>query len=264
MNNTDLAKNIRAESLRMVCRANASHIGSALSMVEILVALYGEHGCKTFSQSPLHPERDRIILSKGHGCVSLYATLGILGYFDIANLETYGQDDSVYMNHVSHQVAGVEFSTGSLGHGLSFGVGKALYAKRHGLPWNVIVIVGDGEMNEGAIWEALSFAAHANLSNLTLIVDRNNLQSLTTCDETLKMDLYAKCKAFGCAVFDVDGHDIDELQRTIFCDIKDAPKVVLANTVKGKGVTFMEGTVDWHYKCPTPLQLEQALRDVYA
>jgi transketolase len=264
VNNIDLAKKIRVESLEMVSRVNASHIGAALSMVEILVALYGDNGCNVKAKNPSFIGRDRIILSKGHGCVSLYATLGVLGFFEVNDLKTYGLDDSIYMNHVSHKVEGVEFSTGSLGHGLSFGVGKALYAKKNKLLWNVYVIVGDGEMNEGSIWEALSFAAHNNLSNLTLIIDKNNLQSITTCDETLKMNLYEKCKAFGCDVYEVDGHNIEQLQHTTQVVSSINPKVIIAKTVKGKGVSFMEGKVEWHYKCPNAVQVKQAISEIYA
>jgi transketolase len=209
--------------------------------------------------------RDRFILSKGHACVAVYATLAEVGILPQEQLQTYGDDFSWLMNHISHKVPGVEFSTGSLGHGLPFGVGKALAAKAGGENWRTFVVLSDGEMDEGSNWEALLFAAHHKLSNLTIIIDANNLQSLTTTTETLNLGpLEAKLSAFGVDVKTVDGHSCSELSAVLSAPRGDAgrPLVVIAQTIKGKGVDFMENKVEWHYRSPNPQELEQALQQI--
>ncbi len=257
---TARAIRIRKLALEMVTRAKASHIGSALSCIDILATLYG-HTMNLDAAHPKWEKRDRFILSKGHACVAVYATLADSGFFPLTDLETYGQDFSVLMHHISHKVAGVEFSTGSLGHGLPFGVGKAMAAKRLGADWRTFVLLGDGEMAEGSNWEAFLLGAHHKLDNLTAIVDYNNLQSLTTVAATLGMEpLAAKAQAFGWHVQDVDGHDhlalAQALSRASIADGK--PTLVIARTTKGKGVSFMENQVAWHYKNPTVDQLALA------
>lgn len=259
-----LAKEIRKKSLRMVVKSKASHIGSALSMTDILAVLYFDI-LNVFPDNPLHPDRDMFVLSKGHACVSLYAVLGLKRFFDMKELETYGQNDSDFMNHISHKVPGVEFSTGSLGHGLPFATGKALASKIKKNENLVYVVVGDGELDEGSNWEALLFAAHHNLNNLIIIVDYNNLQSLTTVAETINIEpLKDKFIAFGCNVFEVDGHNHDELFN-VFNKVKDnkeRPIVIIAKTVKGKGVSYMENKVKWHYSTPNQNELELALTEI--
>lgn len=258
----DLARLIRRSSLKMVHRAKASHIGSALSIADIMAVLYG----KVMHFDPLDPlsqTRDRFILSKGHACVAVYATLAETGFIKHEDLLTYGQDFSWLMNHISHKVPGVEFSTGALGHGLPFGVGKALFARMHGFDWRTFVLLGDGEMDEGSNWEALMFAAHHRLSNLTGIIDCNNLQSLTTVGETLVLEpLAEKLSAFGWAVLEVDGHDHSSLIEALSSRSSDKPLAVIARTVKGKGVSFMENQIDWHYKNPDDKQLTTALHEL--
>lgn len=165
-----LARNVRSHALKMVHRARASHIGSALSIVDILAVLYGNI-LHVDPSNPKSPDRDRFILSKGHACVALYATLAELKFFPRAMLQTYGRDHSKLMNHVSHHVRGIEFSTGSLGHGLSFGVGKALAANYRNARWKTFVLLSDGELGEGSNWEAMLFAAHHKLDNLIAILD---------------------------------------------------------------------------------------------
>lgn len=257
-----LARRIRRNALEMVHRAKASHIGSALSIVDILAVLYGRVMHLNKSDHTLST-RDRFILSKGHACVALYSTLAEIGVLSGEQLDTYGNDFSWLMNHVSHKVAGVEFSTGSLGHGLPFGVGKAMASKSIGANWRTFVLLSDGEMDEGSNWEALMFAAHHQLSNITAIIDYNNLQSLDTVDNTLGLEpLVAKLQAFGWNVFDIDGHDHDQIFMSLTSIAPTQPTVVVAHTVKGKGVSFMENKVEWHYKNPNDEQLAQALKEL--
>ena len=257
-----IAKKIRISALKMVHRAKASHIGSALSITDILAVLYGE--VMNFNAAnPNLNSRDRFILSKGHACVAVYATLAEMGFISKDALETYGDDFSWLMNHISHKVNGVEFSTGSLGHGLSFGVGKALAAKIRSEQWQTFVVMSDGEMDEGSNWEALMFAAHNKLSNLTAIIDYNKLQSLDSVARTLGLEpLVDKLTAFGCAVHEIDGHDHDQLLEALTSVADNKPTVIVAHTTKGKGVSFMENRVEWHYKNPNDEQLAMALSEL--
>lgn len=260
----ELARNMRAHALRMVHDAKASHIGSALSICDIVAVLYGQI-MKLNAEQPAWPDRDRFILSKGHACVAVYAALAETGFITKESLRSYGQDQSILMNHISHKVSGVEFSTGALGHGLPFGAGKALAAKRAGRQWRTYVVLSDGELGEGSNWEAMMFAAHHKLDNLIAIVDYNKLQSLTTVDETLRLEPLAdKARAFGWSVREVDGHDHDAISAALSQTPWDAerPSFLIAHTVKGKGVTFMENSVAWHYKSPSPEQLATALEDI--
>jgi transketolase len=246
----------------MVHKAKASHIGSGLSIADILAVLYGE--VMTYDpKDENHFARDRFILSKGHACVPLYATLAEVGFFPSEDLKTYGENFSWLMNHVSHKVSGVEFSTGSLGHGLPIGVGKSMAAKNRQETWKTYVLLSDGEMDEGSNWEALMFAAHHKLSNLTAIIDYNKLQSLDSIQNTLGLEpLTEKFKAFGWFVIEIDGHNHQELKNAFKTKVIDQPKVIIANTVKGKGVSFMEGKVEWHYKNPNDKELEMALKEL--
>jgi transketolase len=260
------AKQIRSLALHMVMRAKASHIGSALSIADILAVLYSSV-LRVDPTQPRMPGRDRFILSKGHACVAVYAALAERGFFPVSELETYGLDHSNLMNHISHKVPGVEFSTGALGHGLPFGVGKALAAKRLCANWRTFVLLSDGEMDEGSNWEALMFAAHHKLDNLIAIIDYNKLQSLTTTQLTLGLEPLAdKLRAFGWSVCEVDGHNLVELNKNLGAVPWDAgkPSLLIAHTVKGKGVSFMENQVAWHYRSPSTEQLAQALAELEA
>jgi len=260
----ELAKEIRKKSLHMVVSSKASHIGSALSITDILSVLYLD--ILNINKSNLKdPKRDMFILSKGHACVSVYATLGLLDFFPISELDSYGKNDSNFMNHISHKVPGVEFSTGSLGHGLPFATGKALASKISNKKNKIFVIVGDGELDEGSNWEALLFASHHKLDNLIVIVDYNNLQSLTTVKDTLNLEpLRDKFESFGSHVIDVNGHDHLALNKVIkeAIDIKNKPVVIIANTVKGKGVSYMENKVKWHYSTPNDIELQTAINEI--
>lgn len=261
------AREIRALTVTMVAASGSSHVGSALSMADIIAVLYSEV-LRLDPQQPAWIDRDRFILSKGHACSMVYAALAARGFFPRAELATYAQPGSRLLAHVSHRVPGVEFSTGSLGHGLPFALGKANAARLTAQQWHTYVVVGDGELDEGSNWEALLFAAHAKMSNLTVVIDANNLQSLTTVDETLGLEpLGDKLRAFGAQVLDGDGHDFEFLRRALARptdaqDFERGPRVVIARTVKGKGVSYMEGQVAWHYKSPNPEQLQQALEEI--
>ena len=258
----ELALRIRVNALKMVHRAKASHIASALSICDILAVLYGQ--VMNFSpENSADPERDRFILSKGHACVGVYSALAEVGIIPKELLETYGNDFSWLMNHISHKVSGVEFSTGSLGHGLPFGVGKALAARARSQSWRTYVLLGDGEMDEGSNWEALMFAAHHRLSNITAIIDYNKLQSLDSVANTLALEpLVLKLEAFGWTVHETDGHNHREISRVLSILPTDRPVAIVAHTVKGKGVSFMENSVEWHYKSPNDEQLALALAEL--
>jgi transketolase len=247
--------------LRMVARANASHIGSALSITDIVAVLYGG-ALNVFPNRPNDPARDRFLLSKGHACVAVYTALAETGFFPRDMLETYGSDGSPLMAHISQNVPGVEFSTGALGHALPFGVGKALAAQRSGKDWRTVVLLSDGECGEGSNWEAFMFAAHHRLDRLTAIIDYNKLQSLGSVADTLGLEPLAdKLTAFGWAVREVDGHNHEALSGHLSATRwqPGKPQMLIAHTTKGKGVPFMENKVEWHYKSPSPEQLAEAL-----
>ncbi len=262
MNDTlALAKIIRRDALRMVHLAKASHIGSALSIADIVAVLYGQ-ALRIDPNNPNWEERDRFILSKGHACVAIYAALAARGFFPRSKLMEYGKDHSDMMSHISHKIPGVEFSTGSLGHGLPFGTGKALAAKQRKAGWRTFVLLSDGELGEGSNWEACLFASHHRLDNLVAIIDYNNLQSLTTVAETLALEpLTEKFRAFGWATHEIDGHDHDALKQALSAprQVPGKPCALIAHTTKGKGVSFMENSVKWHYKNPGDEELAQAL-----
>jgi transketolase len=263
MTSQQLANAIRRSALHMVHKANASHIGSCLSITDIVAVLYADF-LRIEPKEPNNPGRDRFILSKGHAGVAIYAALAHRGFFNVDQLEDYGKDGSQLMAHISHKIQGVEFSTGSLGHGLPFGVGKAKSLQMLKSQSRVVVLLSDGELDEGSNWEAMMFAAHHKLSNLMAIVDYNKLQSLTSIEKTLGLEpLRAKFEAFGWNCIEVQGHDhsaiLEALQRpTAF----EQPKMILAHTTKGKGVSYMENQVAWHYRSPNAELLAQALSEL--
>jgi transketolase len=264
MNSKELSKKARILSLEMVFASKGSHIGSALSIIDILAVLYTDI-MKYDNLNVRESQRDIFILSKGHACVGVYSILGLKNFFDINQLKSYGANDSVFMNHISHKVPGVEFSTGSLGHGLPFGTGKALASKISHNSNKIFVLLGDGELNEGSNWEALLFAAHHNLDNLVVIIDYNKLQSLTTVEQTLKLEpLKSKFEAFGCNVVTVNGHDHIELKSAFLnaVQFKMKPTVIIANTIKGKGVSYMENKIKWHYSTPSESELNIAINEI--
>lgn len=256
-----LAHKIRKHCVEMTHLANSSHIGSMLSIADILAVLYGEI-LKYDPKNPKWENRDRLILSKGHAGAALYAVLAECGFFPIEELNTYCQNGSRFLGHISHYVPGVEASTGSLGHGLPIATGMAYAAKLDSKLHRIYVIMSDGECDEGSNWEAILFAGHHKLSNLITIVDYNKIQSLAPVDDTLTLEPFRKkWEAFNWEVFEIDGHDHNILKQTLKIDPKqhNKPICIMAHTVKGKGVSFMENKVLWHYRSPQEDEYENAL-----
>ena len=260
MNSTQLSLDIRRLALEMVHAANASHIGGVLSMADILGVLYTDI-LKVSPDDPGRPDRDRLIVSTGHCCAGVYAALATLGFLTLAELKTYGADGSRLMTHISLKVPGAEVSTGPPGHGLPFGCGKALSAKRRGQAWKTHVILSDGELDEGSNWEAILFAPQQRLDNLVAIVDYNRIQSLGKVEDVLELEPLAdKWRAFRWSVREVDGHDHDALREALATAPWEPgkPSCLIARTVKGKGVGFMENELLWHYRSPNAAQLSEA------
>lgn len=262
-----LARKIRLHALKMIQRAKSAHIGTSFSMADLLAVLYSGV-LKVNPARPDWPERDRFILSKGHGCAGLYATLAESGFFPLSWLDTFYQDGSPLMGHISHSgVPGVEFSTGALGHGLALGCGVALAAKRAGRSHRAFVLLSDGECDEGSIWEAALFAPHHRLDNLVAIVDYNKIQSLGRVEEVLNLEpLGAKWQAFGWSMREIDGHDFNQIESTLHSLPFEPgkPSCVVAHTVKGKGVDFMEDKLLWHYRSPDDEEMRRALAQLEA
>lgn len=247
----------------MVHRANSSHVGSSLSVVDILSVLYGT--VARISPTTLDDrDRDLVIVSKGHAAAATYAVLAEVGILPAEWLDTYSADGALLGGHVtSHGVPGVELSTGSLGHGLPFGLGVAMAAVRTGSPRRSFVVMSDGECDEGTTWESALLAAHHNLDNLVVVIDRNGIQSLGSTEDTLRLEPFAdKWRAFRWDVHEVDGHDHEALRHALEAPSAGAPRVIIAATVKGKGVSYMENTVLWHYRSPNAEQLEAALEEL--
>lgn len=260
----EVARALRLATVQMAHDAKTAHVGSALSSVEILVALYF-HALR-IDPSESGVDEDRFILSKGHGCMSYYAALAERGYFPRDWLATYGQNGGKLPLHPSPVgIPGVQIATGSLGHGLSIGAGTALARHMDGRPGRVFVLLSDGECNEGSVWEGAMFAAGRRLDRLTVIVDYNKLQAMGRCDEiTALAPLAQKWSAFGWGVREIDGHDLAAV-----CEALDAvpyesgrPNAIIAHTVKGKGVSFMEDDTEWHYRPPNDEDLAKAIEEI--
>tara|TARA_Y100000817_G_C16856990_1_gene544389 strand:- start:1117 stop:1947 length:831 start_codon:yes stop_codon:yes gene_type:complete len=260
----DLARRVRVNVLNMVAKANSGHPGGSLSETDILAVLYG----KVMKHDPSNPDlldRDRFILSKAHACPGLYAVLAETGYFEVKELDTFRQIDSRIQGHAHIKTPGVEMSGGSLGQGLSFGVGVSLASRLNSLPCRTFVLLGDGECDEGQIWEAAMSASHHGLDNLVAIVDRNRIQNDRWTHEVMSLEPFAdKWKSFGWHSMEVDGHSIGELLSAFDKaeQTKGRPSVIIANTMKGKGVSFMENNVDFHGKAPSPDELAKALEEL--
>lgn len=259
-----MANEIRRLALKMVYHAKASHIGGALSMADILAVLYNEV-LRVDPMNPNNSDRDRFLLSKGHACTGLYAVLALKGYFPIEDLSNYAKDGSLLISHTNHLVPGVEFSAGSLGHGLPVSTGLALAAKRKKTTWKTYCLVSDGELDEGSNWESILLAPQLKLDNLILIVDYNKIQSLGSVKDVIDLNpLPEKFSAFRWDTFEVDGHDHQAL-KSVFNKthkLNSKPKVIIAHTVKGKGVSFMEDKLLWHYKSPSDDQLIAAIKEL--
>lgn len=250
-------------ALKMTSSGGSSHIGSILSIADILAVLYG----KVMNYNPANPRmenRDRFILSKGHAGAGVYAALAEVGFFPIDELKNHYKNGSNFSGHVSHKgVPGVEFSTGSLGHGLSVGAGVAYLSKIKNKDFRTFVLISDGECDEGSNWEAFLFAAHHKLNNLVCIVDYNGLQSIKSTADTLNLEPFdKKLEAFGWHVLVVDGHDHGQLLKAFNSTVSDKPSIIVARTIKGKGVTFMEDSVLWHYRTAAGIEFENALAEL--
>lgn len=251
MTSAELAWRIKRHAIEMTHISNGSHIGSILSIADIVAVLYADI-MKIYPLDPKNGQRDRFILSKGHAGAAVYAALAEMGFFPVEKLKTHYANGSKLSGHVSHKdVPGVEFSTGSLGHGICVASGMAMAAKRDLKFHRVFVIIGDGECDEGSVWEAALFANHFRLSNFTVIVDHNKIQSLGTCENTLELlSLADKWRAFGWNVIEIDGHNHDQLRKALTKQDCEKPTCIIANTIKGKGISFMENQVVWHYRAP--------------
>ncbi len=264
-----LAWLIRRNGLEMTHISHGSHIGSVLSVAEIIAVLYSSV-LNVEPKQPKKPDRDRLILSKGHAGSAVYAALAETGFFPVEQLKTHYANGSILSGHVSHKgVPGVEVSTGSLGHGLGVGTGMALGAKMDGAQWRTYVVLGDGECDEGSVWESALQAAQYKLDRLIAVVDYNHMQSLATVADTLKLEPFEqKWKDFGWNAESVDGHDTDALQAAFARAKENAgsrkPYVILAHTVKGKGISFMENNILWHYRTPQGEEYEAALKELEA
>lgn len=261
-----LSRRIRGWLVEITHKKKTAHLASALSCVDILVAAYC---CGTFNVQPSNatsPERDRIILSKGHAVGSLYAILAYRGFFDEKLLDTWNEDGGQLPEHPSPKcIPGLELATGSLGHGLPCGLGMALGLRIQKLDSKVLVVLSDGECNEGSVWEAAMMAPAQKATNLTVIVDYNKWQATGRSDEILSLNpLSEKWKAFGWHTQEVDGHDLIELQLAIKDAYreKDKPTAIIAHTVKGKGVSFMEDDNNWHYRAPTAEEVLLAKKEL--
>ena len=258
------ACDIRKTVVEMIHRAKTGHIGGDLSVTDILVALY----YKQMNVGPDKvddPERDRFVLSKGHSVEALYAVLADKGFFPKEDLETYSQFGSKYIGHPNNKINGIEMNTGSLGHGLSVGVGMALAGKMDEKSYRVYVVLGDGELGEGSVWEAVTAGAHYKLDNLTAFVDRNRLQISGTTEEVMAQDSQEeRWASFGWNVLSIPGNDIDAINDAV--DLakrtKGKPTVIIANTTKGCGVSFIENQVGWHHRVPTDEECAQALKEL--
>lgn len=261
------AKELRREIETVLHRARGSFSGGSLSIADVMTVLFRGGYLRLDPEDPWRPERDMLILSKGHCSSALYCSLALAGMFPREELLRYGADGSEMVIHPKLRAyPGVETSSGSLGHGLALGTGSALAARIRGYDSRVFVIMGDGECNEGSVWENAAFAARQKLSRLTVIVDRNRLQGCGRDSEILNYgDMAEKWRAFGFRVMDIDGHDcraIDEALRRAVSGDDERPTAIIAQTVKGKGVSFMEDRLEWHYKSPNDEQYAQALEEL--
>ena len=259
-----IATRLRRHILKMTAEAGSGHPGGSLSAVEILTALYFKVLRKR-PDDPSWPDRDRFILSKAHACPVLYGALAESGYFPIDELMTFRKLNSRLQGHAHVKTPGVEMSGGSLGQGLSFGVGTCLASRLDGRASRTYVLLGDGECDEGQVWEAAMSAAHYGLDNLVALVDRNGIQNDRWTHQVMQLEpLPDKWRAFGWHTIETDGHDLSLVLQALreASETKGQPTLIIARTVKGKGVSFMEDNPDFHGKAPTPDQLVQALQEV--
>jgi transketolase len=262
------ATKLRLTVLEAIYRAGKGHIGGAFSCADILATLFYGGFLRFDPTRPDWEDRDRFVLSKGHSGIALLSALADLGYFEESELLTYGRNGSRFGGHPDRNIPGIEADSGSLGHGLGIAVGMALAAKMDRKNCRTYVLMGDGECYEGSVWEALAFGAHHELSDLTAIIDRNGQCVLDYTEDCVRLDpLDKKLSAFGWETVEVDGHSPAELCSALSRRRERAPGrplAVIAHTVKGKGVSFMEGKIEWHHAVPSPGQYEEARRELLA
>ena len=256
---TRIADLRRADAITMIYRAKAGHTGGAMSCLDILTCLH-YHVMKLYRNEPSHPDRDRFLLSKGHSVEGYMAILADIGFFEKKELRDFSMPGSRLIGHPNNHVPGVECCTGALGHGLPIGVGMALGAKRTNQTYRVFVVMGDGEQAEGSVWEAAMAAANYKLDNLFAVIDRNGLQISGTTEEVMALNSLAeKWRSFGWEVSKANGHDMAALMDYFVGPReKDKPHLLIADTIKGKGLPFAQNKPEWHHKVPTPEQLQEA------
>lgn len=263
MNYEAKAKELRAEILKMLFACQSGHPGGSLSCVEMLMALY--YGTmKIDPKNPKMEDRDRFVLSKGHACPTLYAILADLGYFPKEDLKRLRQIDSHLQGHPDcNKTPGVDINTGSLGQGISIAIGLALAAKKAEADYNIYTVIGDGECQEGLVWEAAMSAAHYKLDNLVVMLDYNGLQIDGSNEAVMSLgDITNKFKAFGFECFEVDGHDIDKIKEVLDTKVYNKPKFICCNTIKGKGISFMENQSGWHGRPMTEEEFKLAMKEL--
>lgn len=265
LNYQELAKETRKDVLEMLYQKKAPHVGSCFSMVELMVALYFKE-LSIDPEKPNEPNRDRLVLSKGHGCPVLYSVLARRGFFSRELLSNFNVNGGVISGHPNYDVMrGIEITSGSLGHGLSIGAGMAMAAEKDKRNSRVFVYLGDGELDEGSSWEAVLFANHHKLDNLIAIVDYNKLQILGKVCDVLELEPLAdKWRAFGWSAKEIDGHNFEQIFKAFeeIPFIKNKPSVIIAHTVKGKGVSFMENELCWHDKYPNEEEYKRAMEEL--
>lgn len=260
----DIAKNIRKTIYKIAHHAGGGHMGAAFSMADILSVLYFDHVLTYDILNPMWEDRDKFILSKGHACYALYAVLAKAGYFPEEELWNVGKPGSRFGGHPKmYEIPGVEASTGALGHGLSFAIGVAYANKVDHRDSHVYVVLGDGECQEGSIWEGALSAPTLGLDNMTVVVDHNKLQAMDELENIVRMQPFAdKWRAFGWNVVEIDGHDYGQIKKALLARKKEKPTLVVANTIKGKGVSFMENVPIWHYRMPNEQELSILMEEL--
>lgn len=253
MKNILILKKIRKKILKLIYSSKASHLGSSFSCVDIIFVLY-----KFFIK-----KKNIFILSKGHACLAYYCVLKEFDYISSRALNSFGKNNSILMGHASHKVPGIDFSTGSLGHGIPYATGRALAEKINKTNNNIYVLISDGELNEGTTWESLLFASFHNLNNLFVIIDYNKIQSIDLTKNILKLEpLSMKFKSFNCNTKIINGHNINQIYKSLLKKDKNRPTVIIANTIKGKGVSFFENKILWHYRAPNKTELKLAMKEL--
>ncbi|MBQ9360517.1 MAG: transketolase [Lachnospiraceae bacterium] len=263
-NTTDIAREIRKKIYRTAHFAGGGHMGAAFSMTDIISVLYFGDVLRYRPDEPDWEDRDKFILSKGHACFALYSALAMAGYFPEEELYHVGKPGSKFGGHPKlHDIPGVEASTGALGHGLSFGIGIAYSDKVDGRDSHTYVVLGDGECQEGSIWEGALSAPTLELDNLTVIVDHNKLQAMDELENIVRMKPFGdKWRAFGWNVIEIDGHDHEEIRYALLERKANVPTLIIANTIKGKGVSFMEGVPIWHFRMPNDKELPVLMEEL--